>query len=78
MTEARHMAELDLGRLLAPTDDPRVAEFMAVATFGESSETMGRLNDLEVHGDSDHAFGWNYLKEAQLWRTHACAQGTAE
>lgn len=24
-----HLAELNLGRLLAPTDDPRVAEFMA-------------------------------------------------
>ncbi len=30
MTEpARHLAELNVGRLLAPTDDPRVAEFMA-------------------------------------------------
>ncbi|MBL9054557.1 MAG: DUF3291 domain-containing protein, partial [Tabrizicola sp.] len=24
-----HLAELNVGRLLAPTDDPRVAEFMA-------------------------------------------------
>jgi hypothetical protein len=30
MTEAAmHLAELNVGRLLAPTDDPRVAEFMA-------------------------------------------------
>jgi hypothetical protein len=29
MTETRHLAELNVGRLLAPTDDPRVAEFMA-------------------------------------------------
>ncbi|MFN3280919.1 MAG: hypothetical protein ACK40I_04535 [Tabrizicola sp.] len=78
MTEARHMAELDLGRLLAPTDDLRVAEVMGAPAFGESDEPMGRLNDLEVHGDSDHAFGWTYLKEAQLWRAHGCAQGTAE
>ena len=28
--------------------------------------------------DSEHAFGWTYLKEAQLWKTHGCAQGTAE
>ena len=27
--EGMHLAELNLGRLLAPTDDPRVAEFMA-------------------------------------------------
>ncbi len=25
----RHLAELNIGRLIAPTDDPRVAEFMA-------------------------------------------------
>jgi hypothetical protein len=30
MTETKmHLAELNVGRLLAPTDDPRVAEFMA-------------------------------------------------
>ena len=27
--EGTHLAELNVGRLLAPTDDPRVAEFMA-------------------------------------------------
>jgi hypothetical protein len=29
MTVATHIAELNVGRLVAPTDDPRVAEFMA-------------------------------------------------
>ena len=29
MTQAMHLAELNVGRLLAPTDDPRVADFMA-------------------------------------------------
>ncbi|MEM9740958.1 MAG: DUF3291 domain-containing protein, partial [Pseudomonadota bacterium] len=29
MCESYHLAELNIGRLLAPTDDPRVAEFMA-------------------------------------------------
>jgi hypothetical protein len=28
MVKVRHLAELNIGRLLAPTDDPRVAEFM--------------------------------------------------
>jgi hypothetical protein len=28
MVKDRHLAELNIGRLLAPTDDPRVAEFM--------------------------------------------------
>jgi len=27
--EGHHLAELNIGRLIAPTDDPRVAEFMA-------------------------------------------------
>jgi hypothetical protein len=29
MREGMHLAELNVGRLLAPTDDPRVADFMA-------------------------------------------------
>jgi hypothetical protein len=28
MAAARHLAQLNIGRLVAPTDDPRVAEFM--------------------------------------------------
>lgn len=36
MTEM-HLAELNVGRLLAPTDDPRVAEFM---------ENLDRINSL--------------------------------
>ncbi len=37
-------------------------------------EALERLAHLQAQGDSDHAFGWKHLKEAQLWRTHACAQ----
>ncbi|RYI20013.1 MAG: DUF3291 domain-containing protein, partial [Acetobacteraceae bacterium] len=33
---------------------------------------------LEMHGDSDHAFGWKYLQEAQAWKTRGCAQVAAE
>ncbi len=162
---AMHLAELNVGRLLAPTDDPRVAEFMAAldlvnglgkrmpgfvwmmegsgapgtgntenAIGGDAQfvsnltvwdsvaaleafvwntvhrqfyerraewfqvlgrmhfvmwwvpaghkptldEALARLAHLEAQGDSDHAFGWTYLKEAQLWKTHACAQVAAE
>jgi Domain of unknown function (DUF3291) len=166
MTEAvMHLAELNVGRLLAPTDDPRVAEFMAALdrvnglgkrmpgfvwmmedsvqpdrgntgafvagdprlianltvwesvatleqfvfntvhrTFYERrqewfevlgrmhfvmwwvpaghrptlDEALARLTHLEEHGDSDHAFGWKYLKEAQAWKTRGCAQVAAE
>lgn len=160
-----HLAELNIGRLIAPTDDPRVAEFMAALdrvnglgkrmpgfvwmmegsgepgtgntetkiggdprfvsnlTVWESVETLEnfvwntvhrqfyerraewfevlgqmhfvmwwvpagykptleeglkRLEHLKAHGDSDVAFGWKYLKDAQLWRRRACTQMAAE
>lgn len=166
MTETvLHLAELNVGRLLAPTDDPRVAEFMAALdqvngmgkrmpgfvwmmegsgepgtgnteakldgdpqyvsnlTVWESVETLehfvwntvhrtfyerrqewfevlgkmhfvmwwvpaghrptldealARLDHLRANGDSDHAFGWKYLKEARLWKTHGCTPVAAE
>jgi hypothetical protein len=160
-----HLAELNVGRLLAPTDDPRVAEFMgaldrinslgkrmpgfvwmmegsgepgtgntatkiggdpqfvsnltvwdSVATLEafvwttvhrtfyarrqEWFEVLGRMHFVmwwvpaghrptldeglarlalrEAKGDSDAAFGWAYLPQAQAWRAHACAPATAE
>lgn len=160
-----HLAELNVGRLLAPTDDPRVADFMAnfdrvnglgkrmpgfvwmmegsgepgtgntgtsiegdpqyvsnltvwedvssLETFvwktvhkhfydrrAEWFEVMGKMHFVmwwvpaghqptlaealeklaykQEHGDSDVAFGWSYLKEAQAWKTHGCAQVAAE
>lgn len=36
-------------------------------------EAMARFRHLEARGDSDHAFGWAWLKEAQAWKTHGCA-----
>ena len=155
----QHLAELNVGRLIAPTDDPRVADFMnaldrvnglgkrmpgfvwmmegsgepgtgntenavngdpqfvANMTVWESVETLehfvwntvhrqfyerrqewfevlgkmhfvmwwvpqgyqptldealDRLEHLQKHGDSDHAFGWAYLKQATQWRDRAC------
>jgi hypothetical protein len=159
-----HLAELNIGRLLAPTDDPRVAEFMAALdkvnglgkrmpgfvwmmegsgepgtgntetkidgdpqfvsnlTVWENVETLenfvwntvhrqfyarraewfevlgqmhfvmwwvpaghlptldeglARLEHLKSTGDSDHAFGWKYLKEARLWQSRGCAPAAA-
>lgn len=159
------LAQLNIGRLVAPTDDPRVAEFMAnldringlgkrmpgfvwmmegsgepgrgntenpiggdpqfvsnltvwesvehLETFvwgtihkqfyerkaewfevlGEMhfvmwrvpaghrpslDEALGRLDHRARHGDTEHAFGWEWLKDAQLWRTRRCAQMAAE
>ncbi|WP_246139420.1 DUF3291 domain-containing protein [Falsiphaeobacter marinintestinus] len=37
MTTTMHLAELNIGRLLAPTDDPRVADFM---------DNLDRINGL--------------------------------
>ncbi|MBS0124293.1 DUF3291 domain-containing protein [Thetidibacter halocola] len=155
-----HLAQLNIGRLAAPTDDPRVSEFMAnldrvnglgkrmpgfvwmmegsgepgtgntenaigndpqfvtnltvwedvdsldrfvwgtihkqfydrrkewFEVLGEQhfvmwrvaeghrptqAEALDRLAHRKTHGDSDHAFGWGWLKEAGLWKTHACA-----
>ena len=159
-----HLAELNIGRLIAPTDDPRVAEFMAALdrvnglgkrmpgfvwmmegsgepgtgntdakvggdpqfisnlTVWESVETLenfvwntvhrqfyerraewfevpgslhialwwvpvghrptldealARLAHLQENGDSDQAFGWKYLKEAQLCKQRACTPAAA-
>jgi hypothetical protein len=160
-----HLAELNIGRLLAPTNDPRVAEFMNALdrvngmgkrmpgfvwmmegsgepgtgntaakldgdpqfvsnltvwenvgslenfvwntvhrTFYERraewfevlgkmhfvmwwvpvghkptlDEALARLAQKQENGDSDHAFGWSYLTEAQSWKTHGCTKVAAE
>ena len=160
-----HLAELNVGRLLAPTDDPRVAEFMGnldringlgkrmpgfvwmmegsgepgtgnteakiggdplyvsnltvwedapslekfvwgtvhkqfyerkqewFELMGEMhfvmwnvpaghrptlEEALERLDHRRENGDSEHAFGWAYLKDAKLWRDHRCAGAAAE
>ena len=41
-------------------------------------EGLARLAALQANGNSDQAFGWSYLKEAQAWKTHGCAQVAAE
>jgi hypothetical protein len=68
-TTAMHLAELNVGRLLAPTDDPRVAEFIAALEW---------LASLRAPSDSDRAFGCAWLKDARLWRTHGCSHVAAE
>lgn len=42
------------------------------------NEALERLEHLNENGDSEHAFGWSYLKEARMWETHGCAQVAAE
>ena len=41
-------------------------------------EALERLEHLRAHGNSDHAFGWDHLAEARLWRMKNCAATAAE
>ena len=36
------------------------------------AEAVEKLNHLVTHGDTDFAFGWSHLNEAQLWKTKQC------
>ena len=35
-------------------------------------EAKERLDYLNAHGDTDHAFGWSHLPHIKLWQTQAC------
>lgn len=39
---------------------------------------LARLDHLRAHGDSDHAFGWDHLRDATMWRGHGCAPVAAK
>ena len=41
-------------------------------------EALAKLFQKQENGDSDCAFGWSYLKDAQAWKTHGCTQVAAE
>jgi hypothetical protein len=41
-------------------------------------EALARLDHLRDNGDSEHAFGWSWLKEARMWRSHGCSPQAAE
>jgi hypothetical protein len=36
-------------------------------------EALARLDHLKTHGSSEHAFGWDAIPAAQLWKTARCA-----
>ena len=38
------------------------------------AEALARLDHLRENGDSEHAFGWAFLNQARLWKSHGCAQ----
>ena len=35
-------------------------------------EAKERLDHLNAHGDSDHAFGWSHLPHVKLWQEQRC------
>ena len=37
------------------------------------AEAIERLEHLKKHGPSEHAFGWENIASAQLWKTARCA-----
>ena len=36
-------------------------------------EALARLDHLNTHGASDHAFDWAYAKDAHMWRSKNCS-----
>lgn len=41
------------------------------------AEAWGRLEHLNRHGSSDHAFGWDHVADANLWRSARCENPAA-
>jgi len=41
-------------------------------------EALVRLDHRKTHGDTDHAFGWDWLGEAEQWRTRNRASEAPE
>ncbi|QMU57808.1 MAG: DUF3291 domain-containing protein [Boseongicola sp.] len=41
------------------------------------AEAKSRLDHLDIHGDSDDAFGWAHLSGAHLWKTKVCEGASA-
>lgn len=37
-------------------------------------EALEKLKHLQTHGDSEQAFGWNWLKAAKMHKTHSCRE----
>ncbi len=41
-------------------------------------EALDRLEYRRAHGDSEHAFGWSFLEDADRWRKRQCEPVAAE
>jgi hypothetical protein len=55
--EVFHLAQLNIGRLLAPIDSPLIADFVgALDRINALGEAVERLEHMRAHGPSPHAF----------------------
>jgi hypothetical protein len=74
---AQHLAQLNIGRLVAPNDDPQVAEFMAAlepinALADASPGFVWRLQDDSGNATSIHAFDdESIIVNMSVWKSLA-------
>ncbi len=52
-----------------PLETPLVMWWVAAGVFPTIADGVARLDHLKAHGPDDHAFGWEQLAEAALWKT---------
>jgi hypothetical protein len=53
-----------------PVEGPPLALWWIPAGYRPPlAEGVERLDHLKAHGPSDHAFGWEQIADAQLWKT---------
>jgi hypothetical protein len=57
-------------------ETPLVLWFVPAGHRPDMAEGVERLEHLKAHGPSDHAFGWDRLPAAQLWKTAHCGAQT--
>ena len=58
------------------TETPLVMWHIEAGHRPPMAEGVERLEHLKAHGSSEHAFGWEYLAEAQHWKTARCGAPT--
>jgi Domain of unknown function (DUF3291) len=58
----------------APTKTTLVLWWVPVGHRPDMAEGVARLDHLIAHGPSDHAFGWQQLPGANLWKTARSTQ----
>ena len=52
-----------------PIETPLVLWWISAGHRPDLAEAVARLDHLKAHGPSDHAFGWEGIPGAKLWKT---------